>query len=600
MTSVQYLGLSTVINKEQFQETVVIKECPSVGRSLVAKKALIPGDIVLVEEPLIDYRLNPACRSSNSPYFTKKLWNNLINMVQYEEGIEPEDLERDDQSDYSDSSSGEEEEETAQQSDFCPGVPAAILAYLSICPPHTISVRNQRTFNKDDFDFFYYPNEHTDHLTVQLIRTVTYKVVETEPLFQHVDPADLCSFVLKIYSNAHTVSLPHSRTQPTHAKKKARRAFYKPKFDNLTTYWGEDEEGKESESTKPTITLLRWGSKFAHSCSPNMFLRYEPSRNVMVFTIIRPVKEGEVLSFTYLPEDSSTVGGLFCGSTRNRQEKLEKFKFFTCACERCLDWDWSRGVSCSACGGDEVYRGVDKWTCFGCGLNYKDQEIDFSGECEQKVVDTVMGFVSRVYGGRSLTQNTVGMLEPYLMDMLDAKVPVPKHHWTFGTIHSLLAAYHLQLFPQSYGKGLASQLGLTLKGLEETVVYLEFLNRNIFHHAHPKSASHGNPMTAFFASWQVWTIVINTVMENTEDKYAGVVYEKDSDGEDVVVKTEEPKETVLIPMPKEWVEPLCKLCDIIKEWVPFVEKVFQKQESPVVEDMIQQMNAFCIRVEKTQ
>ncbi|KAI9272537.1 hypothetical protein BY458DRAFT_508551 [Sporodiniella umbellata] len=414
-------------------------------------------------------------------------------------------------------------------------------------------------------------------------------------------PMNLCSFVLKIYSNAHTVSLPHSRVHPTHPKKKTRRAFYKAKFDNLTTYWGDEEEGNAAdEAAKPTIALLRWGSKFAHSCSPNMFLRYEPSRSVMVFTVTRPVKEGELLSFTYLPEDSSTVGGLLCGSTRDRQEKLEKFKFFTCACERCIDWDWSRGVHCHRCGKTEVYKRLNSWACLDCDQQYEDEEIDFSGECEKKVVNTVMGFVSRVYGGRQLTQNTVGMLEPYLMDLLNAEIPVPKRHWTFGTIHSLLATYHLQLFPQSYGKGLASQMGLTLKGLEEAFVYLNFLNKSIFHHTHPKSASHGNPIAAFFASWQIWSVVIKVVLDSTENKYAGVVYEKDSTGEAVVVKTEKIKEIVLIPLPNDWVDPLCKLRKIAEEWVPFVEIVFKAQESPVVTDMIEQMRTFCERIEKAQ
>lgn len=598
MTSVQDLGLSTVVNKEHFQNSVVIKECPVVGRSLVTKKSLVPGDIVLVEEPLIKYRLNPTCRSSNSPYFTKKLWNNLTTLVQSEEGIEI-NSDDEDKSDYSsDDEEDEEEQESQANSDFCPGVPAAILAYLSICPPSNISIRNQHKFNKDDFEFFYYPNELVDHKTVQLIRTVTQKVVNSEPLFSHVNPIDLCQFVLKIYANAHTVSLPHTRTQPTHNRKRSRRAFYRSKLGDVTTYWGghQEDTGKPDQ---PTIALLRWGSKFAHSCSPNMFLRYEPAQNAMFFTVIRPVKEGEVLSFSYLPEDSSTLGGLLCGSAQDRQAKLEQYKFFTCACERCLDWDWSRGVHCGTCHSGACYQRGETWTCFECKQEF--DQVDFSGEREQKVIHTVMGFVSRVYGGRQLTQNTISMLEPYLMDALDT--PVPNTHWTFGFIHSLLAAYHLQLFPQSYGKGLASQLGLSHKGLEEALVYIEFLNNTIYKHSHPNATSHGNPMTAFFASWKVLTIVMDVVMKSTEDKYAGFTYEKDSDDdqEEERVKTEEVKEPVLVPLDKEWVEPLCKLCDIIiKEWVPFIERAFKHHETPVVDDMVQQMKAFYNRIEQTK
>jgi ribosomal protein L37AE/L43A len=657
MTSVDQLGIKTVINKEEFSSNVLVKDCPVVGRSLVANRPLVPGDVVLVEEPLIKYDLKPTCRSTKSPYYSKKLWNMLNSMVhdeeddkfqqQHQEIEEKEDNDHYDDGDtdsYNYSSDeeddDEEEEEINPDSDFCPGVPAAIIAYLDIHPPkkHFTNVKNRNVYKRDDFDFFYYPNSDIepawlDHKTIKLIHTVTQKVADTIPLYSHVDPYDLRSFVLKIYSNAHTVALPRNRTMPTHSAKKARREAYKAKFGDNVTYWGEDAVDPPST---PTIALLRWGSKFAHSCSPNMFLRFEPDRNAMVFTVTRPLKEGEVLSFSYLPEDDSTVGGLVLGNVFDRRAKLQKFKFFECSCERCVDWDWSRGVTCNACHQPTSFRddqGV--WTCFSCQAQNKDNEASYIGEREENVQQMIMGFVARVHGQRRMNESMMRMLEPYLLDLLNPapeknEVAVPKNHWTHGVIHSLLASYHLALFPQSFGKGLAAQLGLTVQGLEEALVYIEFLNNTIC--THPKSTntsnitSHGNLMAAFFAGWRTLTLVIDLVIDSTENKYANVVYERDFDDDDsddesvsdnektekkqtvqttTTTNVEESNintntEPVLLPLNQDWVAPLTKISNIInEEWIPLVEQVFKFHQSVVVQDMISQIKSFVDRIEKT-
>ncbi|KAL7322667.1 hypothetical protein PS15p_211641 [Mucor circinelloides] len=663
MTSVDQLGIQTVINKEEFSSNVVVEDCPVVGRSLVANRPLVPGDVVLVEEPLIKYDLKPACRSTKSPYYSKKLWNMLNSMVHDEEEdkfqqqhqVEQEKEETEDSCDDDDNSDSygyssdetdddeeeeEEEEDINPDSDFCPGVPAAIIAYLDIHPPtkQFSNVRKRKEYKRDDFDFFYYPNSDIepawlDHKTIKLIHTVTQKVADTIPLYSHVDPYDLRSFVLKIYSNAHTVALPRSRTMPTHPSKRARREKYKGKFGDNVTYWGEDAVDPPST---PTIALLRWGSKFAHSCSPNMFLRFEPDRNAMVFTVTRALKKGDVLSFSYLPEDDSTVGGLVLGNTSDRRAKLQKFKFFECSCERCVDWDWSRGVSCNACHQPTSFRndqGV--WTCFSCKAHNKDDEATFVGEREDNVQRMIMGFVARIHGRRRMNEGMMRMLEPYLLDLLNPapeknEVAVPKNHWTHGIIHSLLAFYHLALFPQSFGKGLAAQLGLTVQGLEEALVYIEFLNNTI--RTHPTSingsASHGNLMAAFFAGWRILTLVIDLVMDSTEDKYANVVYERDSDSDvdsddsddsddeeenksaptpaapthtATANSTEESSnEAVLIPLNQEWVAPLTKISEIVNnEWIPLVEQVFTSHQSVVVQDMITQIKSFDDRIKKT-
>lgn len=638
MASVDQLGITTVINKEEFKNNVLVKDCPVVGRSLVAKRPLVPGDVVLVEEPLIKYDLKPTCRSTKSPYYSRKLWDLLISMVHDEEDQvaddqvvihdqvqeeQVDDFEYDEQ-DYSSEDESSDEDDDAEvnpDSDFCPGVPAAIIAYLDIHPPSSFTnVRKSKTYQQSDFDFFYYPNTDTepgwlDHKTIRLIHTVTQKVVDTVPLYAHVDPFDLRSFVLKIYSNAHTVSLPRCRTLPTHSARKARRSKYEHKFGNNGTYWGED--AIEPPNT-PTIALLRWGSKFAHSCSPNMFLRFEPTRNAMIFTVIRPLKEGDVLSFSYLPEDDSTVGGLVCGAVSDRRAKLQKFKFFKCTCERCVDWDWSRGIACKECNQPCSYRDDHgKWTCFDCSAIFTDTDASFIGEREENVQRMVMGFAMRVNGNRRINESMMRMLEPYLMDLLDPapeknQVAVPKNHWTFGVIHSLLAHYHLALFPQSFGKGLASQLGLTVKGLEEALVYIEFLNSTIRTHEKSESASQSNSMAAFFAGWRVLTLVIDLIMDSTENKYANISYEKDDssdsdlDDDQVIIKEDEKvavdqtAEIALIPLTEDWIVPVTKIADIVnKEWIPLIEQVFQSHQSVVVEDMLRQIKSFADRVKQT-
>ncbi|KAI8886313.1 hypothetical protein K501DRAFT_331277, partial [Backusella circina FSU 941] len=629
MTSVNEYGLNTVINTQEFENNVVVKECPTVGRSLVAKRALIPGDVVLVENPLIKYRLKPECRSSASPYYSKKLWKEMLAIVKQEEGeelekqeeqeeTEEEEKEEDNYSDdYSDDYSSDEEsddeaEVVDQDSDFCPGVPAAMLAYLDINPPQQQynKVRKQNVYEKSDFDFFYYPEESDwlNHDTVKLIHSAAEKVVASQSLYQHVDAKELAHFVLKIYSNAHTVSIPHSRTESTHKLKQGRREMYKSKFGDSATFWGDEPV---EQGSKPTIALLRWGSKFAHSCSPNMFLQFEPSRNAMVFTVIKPLAAGDILSFSYLPEDDSTVGGLVCGTTINRQAKLEKYKFFKCACERCMDWDWSRGVVCKDCKEPVNYRDQNgEWTCFSCDNKASDNDIVFIGDREDNVQQMIMGFASRINGNKPMSESMMRMMEPYLDDLLEPAAeknldPVPRNHWTYGFIHSLLAVYHLSLFPQSFGKGLASQLGLTVKGLEEALVYIEFLENTI--RTHKQKTCQGNPMAAFFAGWRILSIVIDLVMSSTENKYANVKYERDSDDsdneeEDTVQQRQDPVNTepVLIPMDNQWIVPVKKIADIVsKQWSPLVEQVFAGKQSPVIHDMLNQIKLFVERIEKT-
>ncbi|KAI8344408.1 hypothetical protein BC941DRAFT_9576 [Chlamydoabsidia padenii] len=85
----------------------------------------------------------------------------------------------------------------------------------------------------------------------------------------------------------------------------------------------------------------------------------------------------------------------------------------------------------------------------------------------------------------------VHMMETFLNNMLQRQDPLTRY-WTFDYIQGLLATYHLDLFPRTFGKGLASQLGLTETGLNEARRYIVgFLHEQLWA---------TNPVPVFFAA----------------------------------------------------------------------------------------------------
>ncbi|KAI8150328.1 hypothetical protein BJV82DRAFT_586773 [Fennellomyces sp. T-0311] len=536
---VDQYDLATVVNKDDFCKAVELQTCQVEGRSLVAKRPLLPGDIVLVEQPKLRYLLEPYCRSSLSPCYTKQLWTALNDIVQSPE--------------------------------FCPGVPAAMLAYLQLK-------------DRSQYDFFYYP-ESTDHPTVKLITNAAHTAVHTLPEFKSLDADDMTRFILKIYGNAHTVSFQHDRTQRTHSRRKERRKLYETK-------WGKPYSFREEAPSqqRSMICLMSWGSKFAHSCAPNLFLQYEPSQNVMVFRAVRPLNPGDVLSFSYLPEDDMSLGGLVCGTTVLRQAKLQTFKFFDCACTRCADYDWSRGQDVEGC---DVWYRSGEWVCRDCKVEPK---VTFIGEREEHVQQITLAFAGLAHGLKPVDEDSLRMIEPYLINLLESTdAPrVPRNHWTYGSIHAVLATYHLRLFPQFFGKGLAERFDMPVKGLSEAATYIQFLDNHIW--TCPDPSKPGNPMAAFFAGWRIVAIVMDSLVQGTQRTIVirSQTQTDDSDEEDDIQTSVE-----LVPIPDEWKQPIQKIINIIQSrWMPLVTQVFSQRQSPVVEDMIQRMNEFIDRVEK--
>ncbi|KAG0168212.1 hypothetical protein DFQ28_005192 [Apophysomyces sp. BC1034] len=577
--------LSTIVNKSDFQQIVEFKQCPDVGRSLVAQRQLVPGEIILIEKPLLQYPLQPDCRSSVSPHFSKTLWKELNDLVRQEENGGPsnnEEKEKEEEEEEVEEESDEEDEEESDEEDeeeedqpsasssFCPGVPAAMLAYLAIAPE-----------SQTQYDFFYYPEDMT-HETVKLVHRVAQMAVEKLDAFRQVDPKQLSYFVLKIYGNAHTIAYESTRTQTHKCRKERQRLSNRSQQQSFCP--------SAASSPRPAVSriaLLSWGSKFAHSCAPNMFLQYEPATNAMVYTVIRPVAAGELLTFSYLPEDDRSLGGLVCGTRVLRQQKLWQFKFFDCACSRCTDWDWGRGVACDACAGPMYSGESNSWTCQQCAHQTTDASVKFL-QRESRVQQVISAFAARIYGTEPVGADMIRMIEPYLEDLLCPEdeddeieqIPIPPHHWTYNVIHSLLATYHLKLFPQSFGKGLASRLGMTSKGLGEAAIYINFLNNTIW--------AHGNHAAAFFAGWRLLAIVVDVVLEGTQKKkFSSGTDSSDDEGED---------QFDLVPMPEDWMKPIQSIIHVVEGWLPLITEVFKSRRSSAVDEALERIHLLKERV----
>ncbi|KAI9284240.1 hypothetical protein BC943DRAFT_361268 [Umbelopsis sp. AD052] len=653
-SDVRDYNLDTVVNRTVFTESLEFKNCPDVGPSLIAKSDLKAGTKVLIEKPIISYELNPKGRSSVSPQYTKKIWNDLCAIVLEIEQEQTPDVkiaskssgydsdERDSDSEYEDD---EDDEDSAKPvSAFCPGVPAAMVAYLSVSPPPT---SNQRTSPQmcdgSKLNFFYYPDltEWADHPTTSLIRRTVEKATVDIPAFSHIQPADLISFVLKIYCNAHTVAYENNRTLQTHSKRKQRRVDYQRKIAVSgsplePTFWP-SEPGSRMLSK---IILLPWGSKFAHSCSPNMFLRYEPATGTMILTLTSDVKKGELLTFSYLPEDDTSLGGLLCGTTQSRRQKTWHFKFFHCNCDRCIDIDWARGVQCQKCSGDRCFRegGVNpdeqrQWICLDCKAKFNVDDIEFIA-CgrEHNVQQVAIAFGVHVKG--TPEQSMIRMMEPYLMSLLDPSTdpydsdgelkdpvpPIPRNHWTFAYFHYLLSAYHLQLFPAYFSRGLAKQLEMLEKGFNEAYVYIDWLDKNLFTapstlNGTPEVNQNGTKMASFIASWHIVDICIDVLLEETNPKVARKVKEDDSEdsseSEDNAQLDESMSSmqihdgTQLQPIAPSCLDACVKMVHIMQgHWIPLIETLFdtknEKDPSNLTVIMLTKIRQFIDRVQQLQ
>ncbi|CAO3609181.1 unnamed protein product [Cunninghamella blakesleeana] len=537
--------------------------------------------------------------------------------------------------DDDDSNNGEKENYQNKNiftSSFLPGVPAAIYAFLQIYPPKTqyTNVTSSKRFKEKPsqlFDFFYYPDPTMDHSTVKTINEVSQRVTKEIDLFQHIDPDLLSQFILKIYGNAHTVVLDRKANQRklltyiTHYKKQQRRntIYAKKQID-----YDSDEEKiinkngwKETTGeSKPSIALMVWGSKFAHSCSPNLLLQYDPTSNTMMFIATKLISQGELLTFSYLPEDES-LGGLICGTTESRRLKLQKFKFFDCECNRCQSIDVCRGSYCPKYCLNEHYdnhsddnQQNENKKSFSISWFEGDHKV---WKCEKCQSSDIPLFVSKdIEKGESYVEK--------MITSLSAKI---RHGDSNGSssVVDMMESYLNKLLQR-----LANQLGLTISGFKEGKVYIvDYLHECLWS---------TNPIPVFFAAWYVLEPIIKATINGTEEKlYILPPLENnqsnnndennnnnnnndknneannsdnssddgsDDDDNDDQHKTPVTVEVVVKPMPDEWKIVINQLENVIvNKWMPTIKDIFKNRNSVVVDDMLNKIQQWANRIEQS-
>lgn len=127
--------------------------------------------------------------------------------------------------------------------------------------------------------------------------------------------------------------------------------------------------GHNYRGTHTAIPLF--GSKFAHSCVPNVgYSSLTSEDGALEYKLLRPIKKGELVCFSYLADLLETP-------TNERRQLLQETKSFRCLCVRCNGPDLCRCLPCPHCEAriscmylsqsDDPY-----WECPACGMLESD------------------------------------------------------------------------------------------------------------------------------------------------------------------------------------------------------------------------------------
>lgn len=205
--------------------------------------------------------------------------------------------------------------------------------------------------------------------------------------------------------------------------------------------WGQDQSA-----------LALFSSKFSHSCNPS--LGFSTSNGLIEFTLLRPIKKGQVVTFSYLTDLLET-------STDERRQLLMTTKSFLCECDRCDGPDYSRCVK------DEeghltpcYYPYLDDnpfeplWACSKCGLIetpvmlQKEQEIDQTLEIVNEGLRSNKNHSSR-------PDYSPVMLQKLVLDC----------QYTLSSVHNLTVKAMRLSFTVSMGMAFDMMEKLTLRGI---------------------------------------------------------------------------------------------------------------------------------------
>ena len=179
--------------------------------------------------------------------------------------------------------------------------------------------------------------------------------------------------------------------------------------------------------------LFRLGSKFAHSCSPNIV--YQPLKGTVHFTALTLIPQDSLVTFSYRGELD-----FLARSTLQRQKELYATFMFWCGCDRCKGDDLCRQIKCS-CGteGVRTWRGAYSapgsdcphtagWRCDACGRTFTDEQMPLEEEARLEALVIELEDTKAKYAA----------LKEALLQVLDT---LGSRHWTFGALCKRLCMY---------------------------------------------------------------------------------------------------------------------------------------------------------------
>jgi len=193
--------------------------------------------------------------------------------------------------------------------------------------------------------------------------------------------------------------------------------------------------GHSYRGTHTAIPLF--GSKFAHSCDPNIGYSSmaSDSDGALEYSLLRPIREGEIVCFSYLAD-------LLEMPTTERRKLLEETKSFRCVCPRCSGPDDCRWISCPYCQdcvpcryyddeSDEAY-----WLCPECGLIDSDTMMSLEYELET-TIESLNRKIERRKDFRSIDYEVTPTLLREVIDQCETKLS-QTHYLTIKGLRLLL------------------------------------------------------------------------------------------------------------------------------------------------------------------
>ena len=203
----------------------------------------------------------------------------------------------------------------------------------------------------------------------------------------------------------------------------------------------EDSSSSNSENTRTALFYL--GSKVAHSCDPNCAYTskvcddddIDNTYDVLLYTAIKPIKVGDIISFSYINPRLST---------EDRRALLMREKDFFCECSKCAGYDHNRGLACNVngCKGYKYYKKTNflsqfSWKCCVCG-----DDGDLPLDCLQREYDLMITFQTIVESSKILEKG-IEQLSELLKKANSHLAPthylIPNIYLEFSKIHASIA-----------------------------------------------------------------------------------------------------------------------------------------------------------------